>query len=59
MLERPGGGFGVARVAAVEVILLRPTAREKAAGQPSGVGVAADATCSVSELALADVMDDR
>ena len=59
MLERPEGGSGVARVAAVEVVLLRPTAREKAAGQPSGVGVAADAACSVSELALADGMHDR
>lgn len=59
MLERPGGGSGVARIAAVEVVLLRPTAREKAAGQPSGIGVATNAVCSVSELTLADVIHNR
>eukprot|EP00964_Phaeocystis_antarctica_P138108 scaffold102772_cov51-Phaeocystis_antarctica.AAC.1 len=42
MLERPGGGSEVARVAAVEVVLLRPTAREKVARPPGGVSVATD-----------------
>ena len=59
VLERPGGGSGVARVAAVEVVLLRPAAGEKVGRHSSGISVATDTVCSVSELALANVMHYR